>query len=41
VLVIAFIIVGLAMILGIGSGEAAGVSNYTANDGLFRRASQG
>ena len=35
VLVAAFVIVGLAMILGLGSGEAVGLSNYTAHGGLF------
>ncbi len=35
VLVAAFIIVGLAMILGLGGGEAVGLSNYTSHGGLF------
>ena len=35
VLVVVFIIIGIAMIFGAAGGEAVGLSNYTGNGGLF------
>ena len=35
IMIVGFIIVGAALVFGVGSGEAIGMSNYTDHGGLF------